>query len=309
MQPYYLRLSLLAQKIQKTIHQNWYSEAAEAQEIGKQIFGIEIPFLLDRSGEVRTNKLSPTHIETLGEYVWQNDVMRIYYNRIKSLCSRYNVNFNSHFLFCFCHEIGHAKEDRLFEEAGYFPNTFRVWRFGIPIKIESNTYDLSAVSLEKKQFFDIFSCGIHDFAIDSELEKHGIKDALSRRFFFDTKKVGYNKDVPTDVQRHKLILDSLLLLPKILDIHEHGELSENEQRTMRENYEEIIGEKWDGALKILKNIEILNPQKTVEIMLALFEKILGVHAISIEKSSESIFADHPILPRFWNKDSYRIILL
>lgn len=170
MKPLIPSLCLFAQSFKKVAFREFrelYLEALDAQEEAKQIFGVEPPFILDKSRN-----------EELGEYVWRYDVYKIFYKRIKTLCQKYDVDFESIICFCLCHETGHAKEQRLFEEIGFFPNITKTQGEMVLTKIESTNYVLPS-----REFDNIFSCGISDFSINKELAKHNVKNQLAKRYF------------------------------------------------------------------------------------------------------------------------------
>jgi hypothetical protein len=304
MKPLKLSLALFAQSFKKVAFRELYLESLNAQEEAKQIFGVEVPFILDANKKLDRNNCLVSRIEKLAEYDWHCDANRIFYKRIKILCQKYDVDFNSVIYFCLCHETGHAKEQRLFEEIGFFPNTIRRLPEGVPIKIESTNYVLTS-----RGFYDIFSCGICDFSINEELAKHNIKNQLAKKMFFDT--TGLQPvNSHTEEEWHKFVLDCLLRLPLVLTVYEHGELNESERRTLKESQEEVIGDKWEKTLLKLKSTEFFNPKSKIDVILELLENILGIPAfLGINQKREILFNRYSTLPKFWNKEGYRVMYL
>jgi len=311
MKPLRLSLSLSAQVFKRIRDRDLYAEAYEAQKIGKQIFGIEVPFLLKGDIEPESATLT-SQIGKLGEHDWRYDVITVFHNRIRSLCAKHKIDFNSVFLFSFCHEVGHAKEQRLFEEVGFYPNTFKVPPQGILIKIESKEYCLRSLPIAGKEFYDIFSCGIQDFAINKELAKHGIRNKIAKKVFFspddDSHLLSQSPSICTELQKGNLIIERLSLLPIVIDIYENGELTENEKINLKAAQKEIMGNKWETTLSLLREIEFFNPRRTKEITLELFNKTLEVPAW-LGPCYRDSFGKRSTIPRFWNKDCYEVIRL
>jgi hypothetical protein len=305
MKPLSVQLSLLLQNAKKTINKNLYSEAVEAQKIGKRIFGLKTLYLLDSS--VQKSSESITSISTvLGYYEWEYDILRLFYKHIRVLSEKYGLNYKAIFQFCLCHEVGHAKEQRMFEGIGYFPNKFKMFPEGVIVEIESTKYHLTSFQVSGKQFWDVFSCGILDFAINKELSKNRMINELSRSMILDTSA----QQTQIEGARQTRILESLLLLPHNIDIHQHGELLEDEKRRFEESQKAIVGDKWDSALDILRDIEYSNPENTLNKIIEMFNKILGINAfLSFPIDRNSLFRDYSVVPKYWSKDNYRVIFL
>ncbi|MCW4010712.1 MAG: hypothetical protein NWF05_08850 [Candidatus Bathyarchaeota archaeon] len=211
-------------------------ELAHAQEKAKQIFGLKVPFFLDGRVEAFSNINSVMRGIELADHDWHYDINRIFYKRIVNLSKRYEVDFPSAIRFCICHETGHAKEERLFEEAGFFPYQ-KGFMGGVPIEVDSTKYVLGDAN-----FYDSFSCGICDFSVNAELAKNGVVNPVSRRIFFDAPE--QKAPTPeTKQQWHKVLFDSLCALPHVLNVYEHGELTKDEKAGLKESQERIIGVK------------------------------------------------------------------
>lgn len=305
MKPLSIQLSLLLQNAMKIINKERYSEAIQAQEIGERIFGPKTAYILDSS--IHMSSKSVTAISTvLGYYEWEYDIIRLFYKQIMLLSKKYGINYKDIFQFCFCHEVGHAREQRMFQEIGYFPNKFKIFREGVIVKIESEKYVLTSFKVSGKEFFDVFSCGILDFAVNCELSKNHMINEIVRPMIFDSSA----QPMQTEVPRHFMVLESLLLLPHNIDIYEHGGLLEDEKRRFAESQKAIVGDKWDTALKILRTIEYPNPKKSVNTIIDMFNNILGIQAsLGFEEKREYLFRDYSTVPTYWDKDKYRVITL
>lgn len=306
MKPLTLQLSLLLQNVKKTANKDLCSETARAQEISDRIFGLKIPFILDGESIPKSSK-SITSVSTiLGYHEWEYDIMRIFYKKIKSFTEKYRVDYTSVFQFCFCHEVGHAKQQRMFEEIGYFPNKFKMWPEGVIVEIESAKYALTRFSVSGKEFWDVFSCGILDFAINKELSKNLMINKLTRPMALDTSAPPMQAKIP----RNYLVLESLLLLPHNIDTYQHGGLLDDEKRQFMESKKETVGDKWNSALTILRNIKYSNPENTLNTIIKMFHDILGIHAfLGFPEDRKYLFRDYPAVPNYWSKDGYRLIFL
>ncbi len=183
----------------------------------------------------------------LALYDWHYDVCKVFHKKISILCKIYDVNSESVIRFCVCHETGHAKEQRLFEHIGFFPNQQRRWPEGIPIRIGNENYLLTDNTL-----FDRFTCGMSDFSINEVLSKNNIKNQVAKMIFFDST----NRPSCTEnVEWYKVVLDTLLSLPISLDIYEHCGLDEHQKRILKESQENVVGDKWEKTLSKLKCID------------------------------------------------------
>ena len=300
MKPLQLSLSLLAQSFKKLAFRDLFSEALQAQKEAKQIFGIEIPFILNAK-KLNRNTFQQSGTQTLAEYDQWYDANIIYYKIIGALCQKYDVNFKLTFHFCFWHETGHAKEQRLFEEIGFCPNIIKTSHEGVPIKIESSTYLLRNPQIVS----NIFTCGVCDFSINKELKKHNLTNQLSKKVFFDN--TGLR---PIYKEQNKTVLDCLLHLPHAIDIYEHGELSEIEKDSLKESQEKVVGDKWEKTLSKLKEIEFSNPKSKTDIILELIKNTLGIKAfLGFGQKREILFRRYSTIPKFWKKERYQVIYL
>lgn len=302
MKPLTLNLSLLVQSFKKVAFRDLYSESLEAQKEAKKFFGIEVPFILDTRHKLEWETLLVSKAVGLAEYDWHYDVNRVFHKKISTVCEKYNVDFDSVIRFCICHETAHAKEQRLCEEIGFFPNTTRHLPEGVRLKIENATYLTTNHSL-----YDRFSCGISDFSINELLSEHDIKNQLAKKIFFGTKEQTPNAQRE---ERYRLVLDTLLYLPIVLDIYEHGDLDEDQKRTLKESQESIVGDKWKQTRSILRHIDFFDPRSKIEARIELFKKTLGISAfLGNKEKSKRLFSCYSTLPKFWNKKEYQVMYL
>lgn len=302
MKPLTLNLSLLIQSFKKVAFRHLYSESFEAQKEAKKFFGIEVPLILDTRHKLEWDTLLVSKAVGLAEYDWHYDVNRVFHKKISTLCEKYDVDFELVICFCICHETGHAKEQRLFEEIGFFPNTMKRLPNGVCLKIENAMYLTTNHSL-----YDRFSCGISDFSINELLSEHNIKNQLAKKIFLDTTNQSPNAQRE---ERSILVLDTLLHLPIVLDIYEHSDLDENQKRILKESQENIVGDKWEQTLSTLRRINFFDPLSTIETKIDLFKKTLGISAfLGSKEKSETLFSHYSTLPKFWNKKEYRVMYL
>jgi hypothetical protein len=286
----------LAENFKKVAFRDRYSEIRAGREEAKQIFGIQVPFILDTNKDLDYSNSSMPRTVILGEYKWNYDIIRIFHKRISILSQKYDIDFKSMIYFCFCHEIGHAKEQRLFEEIGFFPNTVCTHPEGIFFKIDSLSY------VAKNLNYNLFIGGICDFSINKELAKHNIKNQLAKKRYFEP--TSFQPPSTHEEARQNTILDCLLHLPYYIDIYEHGELDEDEKRALQESQETLIGDKWEKTLSELRKIEFFDPKSKIGIILELFENTLGIQAFL-----NKVEISHSRLPKFWTKSDYQIMHL
>ncbi|MGA2386537.1 MAG: hypothetical protein ABSG33_08390 [Candidatus Bathyarchaeia archaeon] len=266
-----------------------YLELLKGQEEAERIWGIKVPFILDET-------ISNEHIllrgQKLAEHLWYNDANKIYYKGIEILCQKYNVDFSSVLRYCICHETGHAKEQRLFQEIGYFP--FRTKN--LPIK----------PILRNNEFYSTFSNGIWDFSINQELAKQNIINKLFKPMFFDTTDLKEYTSRFGDESEFKLTC--LLSLPNVLDVYEHSGLNEGERMVLRESHL-ILADFWDRTLSTLQGIKFFDPASKINITIELLRELLGVNAFLDLEDHKFLFSRYPNLPKFWSKKAYQILKL
>ncbi len=307
MQPLHIQLSLFSQYLKKATAKELFSEASIAQANGERIFGLRIPYLLDGIS-IKSNKSFTSINTTLGYYQWEYDLLTLYHKRIEALSQKYHVDYKQLFTFCFCHEVGHAKQQRLFESIGYFPNKFKIWPEGVAVEIESTKYLVTEkFPVSSKPFWDAFSCYIQDFAINKVLLQNAMQNELCRPMAFDISAPAISNDVP----RQFIVLESLAMLPHDIDVYEHGGLLQDEKRLFVESKKKILGDKWDIAYALLRKIEFAHPESILEVTIKMFKDILGVHAsfgYSPQRRS-FLFKDYSTVPKYWNKDSYEVLFL
>jgi hypothetical protein len=300
-----LRATLFAESCKKVIFRARYSEALKAQDVARQIFGIQVRFILDNEKILSGDASTLTTInEKYGEYYWVNDTYKIYYKKIKIFCLKHNVDYRSMIRFCLCHEVGHGKDERLFEEIGFFPHTIRMPSKGA-IKIETKAYSDPDI----RKFYHRFIGGIFDFSVNKELLKYEMKNPFEKSAFsdketgkifkpkFDTKELG--------------VLDSLLNLPLNLDTYEHGGLEEGEKKVLKEAQPKVVVNKWEKALSTLRSIDFFDPNSKVRVIIELLEEILGIQTYLTITELENLLSDYQIkyrrLPKFWSKESYEVL--
>ena len=98
--------------------------------------------------------------ERLGEYNYYEDNITIYINKIQYLTKKYKLNIEKMINYSICHEYGHAKQARIFEEQQYFPNLIGKYR--------KRVYDLEGRKIFPKDLHQ-FITNLLDFCINKEL--------------------------------------------------------------------------------------------------------------------------------------------
>ena len=206
MKPLNFNIALFAQRLKKVTDKELYSELLKGQEEAERIWGIKVPFILD---DTISNEHALIRGQKLAGHLWYYDTNMIFHKGIKILCQKYNVYFNPVLCYCLCHETGHAKEQRIFQEIGFFPFMTR----SLPIN----------PILRNNDFYSTFSNGICDFSINQELAKQNIINKLAKPMFFDTTGLKEYTSRFREESEHKL--NYLLSLPYVLDTYEHTGLN------------------------------------------------------------------------------------
>jgi hypothetical protein len=297
------KLRLAVQRIQERFGNLLLKKARSAEERGEQIFGLRVPFILDRS-EMPAGFSNQTQIQTLANYDFKIDLLRIFYRRINSVCEMYDLDCDMAFLHVFCHELGHSKEARLFEEAAIFPYRFNFFSFGCPVRIDSQTHDLNSINISGRRFYELFMFGIQDYCVNKKLQESGIKNPLSKTCILSLPEIQMNE--LTSEQRHELVIRSLLLLPHNVDIYTNGGLRASEMEMLKGFHEKLVGAKWDLASDIMKDLEFGVQEKYVSVLRELFEGILETHVFQRWQKSSNLFATYKTIPGFWRKNRYRV---
>jgi hypothetical protein len=234
------------------------SELLKGQDEAERILGIKIRFILDGT---MSNEHALIRGQKLATYLWYNDANMLFHKVIEILCQKYNVDFNSVLCYCLCHETGHAKEQRLFQEISYFPY----------MTINQHVKPI----LRNNGFYSTFSNGICDFSINQELAKHNIINKLAKPVFFDT--TGLKEYTSRFRDELELKLTNLLSLPYVLDAYEHSGLNESERRALKES-QTIVADYWDRTLSSLQSIKFFEPESKINITIKLLKELLGVEA-------------------------------
>jgi hypothetical protein len=289
MKPLNFNLTLFAQHLKKVTDKELYSELLKGQEEAERIWGIKVPFILDGT---MSNEHTLIRGQKLAAHLWYNDANTIFHKGIEILCQKYNVDFNSVLCYCLCHETGHAKEQRLFQEIGYFPFMTR----SLPLK----------PILRNNGFYSTFSNGICDFSINQELANQNIINKLAKPMFFDT--TGLKEYTSRFRDESELKLTCLLSLPYVLDVYEHSGLNESERRALKES-QTVMADYWDRTLSSLQSIKFFDPESKINITIELLKELLGVEAFLEFEDSKILLNRYPTLPKFWNKEAYRIMKL
>jgi hypothetical protein len=194
----------------------------------------------------------------------------------------------------------------MFERIDYFPNKFRMLPEGVIVEIESVKYALTRFSISGKEFWDVFSCGILDFAINKEMSRNHMINNLTRPITLDTSA----PPMQTEIPRNYLVLESLLLLPHNIDTYEHGGLLDDEKHQFMESKKKTVGDKWNSALTMLRNVEYSNPENTLNTIIKMFHNVLGITAfLGFPEDRKYLFRGYPEVPNYWDKDDYRVIFL
>jgi hypothetical protein len=279
----------------------------EAQRIGKEIFGINIPFLVDGKPAKQIAEKFAAYLEVLAEYDFRNDIVQVYNKRVSRFSERFSVDLDSLILFVICHELGHAREGRLCEESGFFPYTVKISPAPIPFSVNSITYDLRKVQVSGIGFPRIFLNGISDFAVNRELLKHGLFDPLAAKTFVLDAPESMSANLGQE-QAHQILIEKSCLLPHNVDICSHGNVDVKLKGLVEAYYRKLLGDKWDYTVDKMEQLEIAKPWKNVEIAKDLLKKIFGVNSFNMDVGSHFVFGSSQI-PKFWSKDRYSVLFL
>ena len=287
---------------EQTIH-NMFN----AQKLGEKLFGLNIPFVVDGKPAKHITEKLAAYVETLAEYDFRNDIVRIYKKRLNYFSKSLGIDLNLLIRFVICHEVGHAKEGRLCEKSGFYPYTIKVSPAPIPFSIESITYDLRKVQVSGIGFPETFLNGISDCVVNKELLKNSLFDPLAKKTFIrDIAESAYANLGQN--QMHQIIIEKSCMLPLNVDFYLHRNLDARLKRLIETDYRQLLGEKWDYTVSKMEQLEITEPLKNVEIAKDLLEKVLGICAFSLELDRYSVF-DFSRIPKFWSKDRYNVLFV
>jgi hypothetical protein len=272
----------------------------QTKKITKKIFGIKMPF--NFNSKISDN-FQQTGYETLGSYVGWTDSITIFHKIIYGLCKKYNSDYKSVLQFTLIHETGHAKENRLFDEIGFFSDCLYTKKITIPAQINSTIYQI-----QREKVRDTFLSGVYDFSVNEELKKNQTFDLKSHKVYFGRQNTIIKSCSKT---RTEEILDCLLNLPNKLDMYEHGDLNEQEKITLKESQKKVIGEQWETTLDSLNKIDFFNPELKLAIILELLKNTIGIQAKFVRLNIEEIFKDNsePAIPNIYKKKYYRVLYL
>jgi len=299
-----IRLRLAWQDLKKRFDSKLWTKILSAKTMGERIFGIKSTLLLEK--KPLSDLLLPTYTETLGKYDFVNDIIQIYYKRIESHCEKLHIDADSVLLNTICHEIGHAKEARLFEKENLFPYRFNVFQGNFPIIINSRSFDLNRIWLGK-DFYKIFLIGIQDYAIDAELRKNNIETPLSHievQNIPEIQKLNVEKE-----QWDRLCLETLLLLSHRVNLFANGGLIEQEKKKLEKYNKAIVGDKWNFTVETMKRLEHNSLRNYPDVLCKLFEENLGLKIFQKMENSKTIFDCYKNKPELWTSDNYRVFYL
>ena len=138
-----VKLRLAFQSLLRRLNNRLWTKILLAKTKGESIFEIQATLLLEKTPLHDFN--AATYTETLGRYDIVDDIEIIYSKRIDEYCKKSRLDSDAVLLNTVCHEIGHAKETRLFEKAQFFRQRFKVFQgnFIIPKTGEANRFGYS----------------------------------------------------------------------------------------------------------------------------------------------------------------------
>jgi len=87
--------------------------------------------------------------------------------------------------------------------------------------------------------------------------------------------------------------------------------SQSEREEFAESKKQVIGDKWDKAYALLKNVEFNDPEGTLRITMDMFKEIFGTHAsFGFSPVDRNLLLQHySVVPKYWNKKDYTVIFL
>jgi len=255
----------------------------EAEEKAISIFDIKIPLTIN---EEEFHSVS----EPLGEYNYYEDNIAIYINKIQYLTKKYELNIEKMINYSVCHEYGHAKQARIFEEQQFFPIMIGKYRKCV--------YDFERIKISSEDFHQ-FITNLLDFCINKELKNFEIVDPAV--------KIALDYLEPSGPEEYvQFILTKNL--PKHIGYYEFSGLSESERNDMKSRIVNHVGEKWDYTCEIMRSLEFSNVENYIKKQSKLIEYLLKQRVYYKELSSEEIFRGRN-RPTFWNKTSYFVTVI
>ena len=262
-----------------------YNLLKNAEEKAATIFRLDVPLIINEKS-LPKKPIS----EQMGYYDCYKDKIILYINKIQQVASMFNLNLGKMVTHCVCHEFGHAKQARLFED-----NQVCHWKIHkdplCRIEIESVRI---AVKLEE---INLVNNWLQDFCIDRELYRHGIPNALAKLMIKDLELTG-PEEIVTYVRMKSL--------PRNITLYEFGDLSDSEKNYIETTIKDSIGKDWDTAYNIMKSLELTEIDAYRNVIKIFIETIFRQNAYYLPITRDRIFEGRD-RPSFWSETQYDVL--
>jgi hypothetical protein len=265
---------------------------------GRKFWKVDIPFLTENMGEE----------EGIASYSPFFDRVEFHSKHLAVLEEQFPKLIDKEIEYAVMHELGHAKEARMYEE-----NSF--WPFTRIMAIPSNSG--SRYEKEIKQIDHYFFNGIEDFKVEKKLFNCG---------YLRTKTIRFHRILPYIQSIMKTLafptaddmIDAYMNMPQTLCSYKFcEEISAEEKSIIEEYYVKVFGthEIWKDFVTIIDNLEFGDTGKTINVVSKLLNDLFGYHVSVDSAKKEQIeqsirkqfgFEDDFALPVLWTKNSYQI---
>ena len=250
-----------------------------------KIFQIKVPMIIDE--KPLPNKPS---LEQMGYYDCYKDRVVIYINKIQQVVSTFGLELEKMITSVVCHEIGHAKQARIFEDNQVCPWIIQKHR-KCCVKLEGVEIPLKITDIS------FVNNWVQDFCVNKELFDCGIADISVKVRVKDLKLEG-PRDIVSYVRMKHLPMD--------ITLYEFGGLSDSERERLKQTIKNCISEKWDTTYDLMKSLHFAGINEYLEVIETLIADIFGQKTCFLPKDSRLIF-EGKNRPSFWNKNNYNVL--
>lgn len=257
---------------------------------GKNFWGVDVEFLQEDVKET-------TGVASYDPFF---DRVEFHLKWIEKIAKEFPQIIDDEIDFAVLHELGHAKEARIYEEKGLFP-------YSRNILTDIPPGEISEVFNIVDTFFD----GIEDYKVEKKLFENGFLKPLT----------WFQQALPNMEQVLKkpgcevLGRDTAFMnLPLSMCSYKFCSLSNAQKRVIKSYYLKFLGKRlWEEMVETIDTLEFGKVNTTVEVASALIHDFFGwtVTLGSIRRKDLELivkeqhkFAGGFMLPSFWRKNNY-----
>jgi len=283
-----MSLQLLSQYILAISGNMTVRKILKAKTVASDIFGINIPLIIDWKKLPREVALAHEMPERpfiidVASYEATDDIIKLYPNYIDCISKRLDLDFDSILNHAVYHEFGHAKEARVFEEYGLYPYYIKLLPGFQPC--------LSAVG---------------EYCIEKELQSRKIVNPFSQ--FRVRTLMRYDKSTwLTEEKRRTFLWDCLILLPMDVVYYVNGGLSRSEREIIEQFHRDLHPQEWEFALEAMNSLEFGKPAEYICVVTNLFKRFFDIDVSLTTISTDEFLRGRRGHHRLWRKNRYHII--